>query len=605
MRTRALAFALALGTAAIAASPVADAFCGFYVAGADAKLFNNATMVVMMREGTRTVLSMRNNYQGPPENFAMVVPVPIVLQQENVKTLPTAIFDKVDQLAAPRLVEYWEQDPCQPDMPSEGRGAPGAVPRPAPAAMAERESKELGVTVEAQFEVGEYQIVILSAKDSTGLDTWLKQEKYKIPDGAEPLLRPYVQNGSKFFVAKVNTEKVRFEKGMAQLSPLRFHYDSDTFNLPVRLGLINANGKQDLIVHILARNTRYEMANYKNVTIPTNLDVDENARPQFGTFYAALFDKTLEENPGAVVTEYSWDAGTCDPCPGPTLFPNDLATLGLDVLPEETNDDAPPTPAISPTVNSPFLQNPKGTSPGARTQSSPPITPRPKLPGPSRGRWRPSGFVLTRLHARYGSDSLGEDLVFRKAGPITGGREFMVAPPSDPDLKKNEKPKLETGSQPGSVNNFQGRYAIRHPWTGPITCAEPVRGRWGGPPSGTSSSQTTVAKDLAFAPRGGDVKLASFVRHDVPEIHLQGAPLTLARVAFAGATPEMKQSSTSSDPTPAPSGSSASTPGAKGNGCGACVIGGSENNGMVSAGVLAGVGLAVAGMLRRKGGRKG
>ena len=126
MHIRPLAFALALGTAAIAASPVADAFCGFYVAGADAKLFNNATMVVMMREGTRTVLSMRNNYQGPPENFAMVVPVPVVLQQENVKTLPAAIFDKVDQLAAPRLVEYWEQDPCQPDVFNESaRALPG------------------------------------------------------------------------------------------------------------------------------------------------------------------------------------------------------------------------------------------------------------------------------------------------------------------------------------------------------------------------------------------------------------------------------------------------------------------------------------------------
>ncbi len=90
----------------------AEAFCGFYVSGADAKLFNNATLVVLMREGTRTVLSMQNAYQGPPQNFAMVVPVPVVLEEANVKTLPREIFARVDQLAAPRLVEYWEQDPC-------------------------------------------------------------------------------------------------------------------------------------------------------------------------------------------------------------------------------------------------------------------------------------------------------------------------------------------------------------------------------------------------------------------------------------------------------------------------------------------------------------
>src|SRR5260221_14697949 len=89
--------------AAIAVAAKADAFCGFYVGGGEAKLFNNATNVVLLRDGIRTVLSMQNNYQGPPENFAVVVPVPGVLQKENVKTLPKALFDRVDQLASPRL----------------------------------------------------------------------------------------------------------------------------------------------------------------------------------------------------------------------------------------------------------------------------------------------------------------------------------------------------------------------------------------------------------------------------------------------------------------------------------------------------------------------
>jgi len=88
------------------------AFCGFYVGGADAKLFNDATQVVLMREGNQTVLSMQNRYTGPPENFAMVIPVPVVLQENDVKTLDEAIFQKIDVLTAPRLVEYWEADPC-------------------------------------------------------------------------------------------------------------------------------------------------------------------------------------------------------------------------------------------------------------------------------------------------------------------------------------------------------------------------------------------------------------------------------------------------------------------------------------------------------------
>ena len=111
---------------ALAAAPAtADAFCGFYVSGAESGMFNNATQVVLMREGTRTVLSMQNNYQGPPSDFAMVVPVPVVLQEENVKTLPREVFSKVDAMGAPRLVEYWEMDPCMVDMPYDyGGGCP-------------------------------------------------------------------------------------------------------------------------------------------------------------------------------------------------------------------------------------------------------------------------------------------------------------------------------------------------------------------------------------------------------------------------------------------------------------------------------------------------
>jgi hypothetical protein len=333
--------ALAAAAAATLALPTAaHAFCGFYVSGADAKLFNNATQVVLMREGTRTVLSMQNNYQGPAESFAMVVPVPVVLQKENVKTLPREIFDRVDKLAAPRLVEYWEQDPCyQPKYERDEVAKSGAIPAPPMAAAGP--AGNFGVKIEAQFTVGEYEIVVLSAKDAGGLDAWLKANKYKIPEGAEPYFRPYIQQGSKFFVAKVDPAKVKFENGMATLSPLRFHYDSDKFNLPIRLGLINAQSAQDLIVHVLAKGQRYEVANYPNVTIPTNIDVSEKAKGEFGPFYAALFDRTLEKTPKAVITEYSWDAGTCDPCPSPALNPGELMTLGADVL---TTNDAPPTP---------------------------------------------------------------------------------------------------------------------------------------------------------------------------------------------------------------------------------------------------------------------
>src|SRR5687767_6534647 len=159
----------ALVLAGVLAAQTAHAFCGFYVAGGDQQMFNEATQVVLMRMGTRTVLSMQNNYKGPPEAFAMVVPIPVVLQEPDVKTLNREVFEHVEKMGAPRLVEYWEHDPCQPDYPEEGMTGMkmASDKKGAPSGGAGRD--DLGVTIEAKFVVGEYQILILSAKDLTGL----------------------------------------------------------------------------------------------------------------------------------------------------------------------------------------------------------------------------------------------------------------------------------------------------------------------------------------------------------------------------------------------------------------------------------------------------
>jgi MYXO-CTERM domain-containing protein len=523
-----LSTSLILGALA-AATPTAHAFCGFYVNGAGGEMFNDATQVVLMRSGTRTVLAMQNNYKGPPGEFAMVIPVPTVLQKEDVKTLPKAVFEHVDQMGAPRLVEYWEEDPCRPEYDEEESGGVGTAMALNEGKMGKKDDDGLGVTIEAKFEVGEYQVVVLSAKDSTGLDTWLRQERYQIPPGAEPFLRPYVESGMKFFVAKVDPTKVTFKDGRAALSPLRFHYDSDEFNLPIRLGLANSSGTQDLIVSILAPAQRYEVANYKNVTIPTNLDVKDAVRTKFGEFYAALFDRTVEKNPGAVVTEYAWQATNCDPCPGPVIAMDELATLGLDVL---------------------------GGDKGAAAPFS----------GDAMS------MVLTRLHARYGK-TVTEDLVFKAAEPIVGGREFLQA-----------NGKLEERSRPDSINNFQARYAIRHEWTGPITCKDPVRGRWGGPPEGEMGGGVKPALDLAFAPRG-QAKLPELVRQDVPEIDVKASAAT-ASAPTPTPRDQLPKTLPPGDP-PAPK---------KKSGCG-CATDGGEGAGLA---LLGGVGVAALVTRRRR-----
>jgi len=476
MMTRLLAAALALCVPASA-----WAFCGFFVSGADAGLYNDASQVALMRKGNRTVMTMSNTYRGPAEDFAMVVPVPVVLQEEQVRTLPHDVFDKIDQLSAPRLVEYWEKDPCYKPPPMKYRARSGMAPTMAmDMAGGAPEADDLGVTVEAKFQVGEYQIVILSAEEANGLDTWLRRGGYAIPAGAPKALAPYIADGMKFFVAKVDIEKAQTDaKGMVTLSPLRFDFESNQLRLPVRLGLLNADGKQDLIVYILSDESRYEVANYRNVFIPSNLEVENSVRKVFGQFYTALFDETLARAGGAaVVTEYAWQTTSCDPCPVPPLQPEDMLTLGGDVL---------------------------GAGGGGGKV-------RPRRPRPGRSM-QPffgnfSSWVLTRLHTRYDKATLSEDLVFVPAGPVRGGRGSAGRSQEPPG-----------GVESSSVNTFQGRYIIRNYWEGPVECKDPIYGRWGGPPNGGKGTQ--AAGDLGTVERG-DVALKAVVRSNLPQFDLPG-----------------------------------------------------------------------------------
>ncbi len=463
--------------AGLAASSAAHAFCGFFVSGADAQLYNNASQVVLMRKGDRTVMTMSNNYKGPAENFAMVVPVPVVLHKEDVKTLEPSVFEHIDALSAPRLVEYWEQDPCEQRRIREEektrRYSEGAVPMPAPPTG----GSNLGVKIEARFAVGEYEILILSAKEASGLETWLKREHYHIPDHAAPALAPYIASQQKFFVAKVNIQKVKRDAhGLVVLSPLRFSFESKELRLPVRLGLINADGKQDLLVYLLHPTSRFEVANYPNVFIPTNLEVVDGVRKTFGAFYTQLFDETLQKAQNrAVVTEYAWQTSSCDPCPVPPLQEGDLATLGNDILSGSTAKNEPNRPSDS--------------------------------PGGYYGNF--ASWVLTRMHTRYDKQTLSEDLLFREAGPVVGGRSTWDGTAME----------LPGEVKPDSSNNFQGRYIIRHYWSGPVKCSDPIWGVWGGPPNG--EKQTQAASDLANAPRG-QVVLQKVVNSPLPQLGLAG-----------------------------------------------------------------------------------
>ncbi|HPE59066.1 MAG TPA: DUF2330 domain-containing protein [Thiolinea sp.] len=379
-----------LGTVLLGFTAQAAAFCGFYVAKADTGLFNESSQVVYVRDGLRNVVTMASDFKGDVKDFALVIPVPSVLRKEQISVVNHATLQQLDAYSAPRLVEYFDPDPCAPVY--EMMPAPVMAPRPMMRpSMAATRARQLGVTVEARYTVAEYDILLLSAKESGGLVVWLKEQGYKLPRGAEPVVGSYLKQDMKFFVAKVNLQEYS-KSGYTRLRPIRIAYDYRKFMLPIRLGTVNAQGKQEMFVYALSRNGRVETTNYRTVKLPSDMEVPayiKNSK-EFARFYRDMFRTSVEREGGkSVFLEYAWDMGWCDPCAADPLSARQLRELGA------------------------FWVDPDSQSGGGQD------------------------VYITRLHLRYDRNHFPEDLMFQS----TGNRE-----------------------------NFQGRYIIRHAFTGEASC---------------------------------------------------------------------------------------------------------------------------------------
>jgi len=323
----ALGSAVLACTAALAPSPAA-AFCGFYVASGDAKIFNRVSQVVIARDGDRTVITLSNDFRGEPKAFAMVVPVPVVIRKNQVHIGDRAWIERLDAYSAPRLVEYFDPDPC-PSAAKQiseievrgGRGGPVQL-------RFDGNSVEDAVRIEDRYKVDEYEIVILSATEGDALERWLRAHGYRIPAGAGPVLDGYVKQGTKFFVAKVDlAEHARL--GFSYLRPIQVAFESPKFALPIRLGMANADGAQELFVYTLTRKGRVETVNYRTLRLPTGMDLPPHLKREFPDFVRAMFSRQVDRHDmSTVFTEYAWEASTCDPCPGPPLTAQEMRSLG-------------------------------------------------------------------------------------------------------------------------------------------------------------------------------------------------------------------------------------------------------------------------------------
>ncbi len=357
--SRSIPFVLALF-----APGVSQAFCGTYVGSPGDDLYNQSSQVVIARDGFNTHLTLANDYSGTASDFAMVIPVPALLGPEDVSIVDAGVLTRIDAYSAPRLVSY-TCDELHPDYyygNSYGYGygnddydrsggysyeggseSKGCGPNKSrihadtdlafDASDADTDADADSdadtdadvpltpdaidtVEVEAEFAVGQYELVVLSAEESEGLLLWLNLSGYSIPGETEALLTEYIESGSYFIAAKVSLEALAGES--QYLSPIRLSYPSQFISLPIRLGALNSPGSQNLTVFAIndASLGKMGISNHLEVTVEDECMYDATKFESFGEFYRERLKAAMkvESQVGVWTTEYSWQPTKCDPC---------------------------------------------------------------------------------------------------------------------------------------------------------------------------------------------------------------------------------------------------------------------------------------------------
>ncbi len=368
---------------------------------ASARVVNKSSKVILTRDGENTTITMANDYKGEASNFALVVPVPTAITKSDVTVLEPNFFSRLEDVTAPRLTEVFDPRPCPdlqvanaksvraPSVESTGRGPAGGGPH----------ASDYGVKVEAHFVVGEYEIAILKGTQSNKLVQWLNLFHYNIPPEAEPMFNSYLGQGMRFFVARVSL-KDKSAGGFSYLRPLQVHYQTPKFMLPIRLGMLNADGPQELMVYALSRLGRVEPVNYRNAVLPAGGELPQYVKADFNGFYSAFFaEQTRKVGMAAVFVEW---AGQAPVQAGPPI----------------------PEVELQPTLAAPSVLSAQFVTAGELE----------KMGATWAGHGEP--VQLTRLHFKYDREHFPEDLVLQETGDRGPKRvAFSIRHPwlGDPD----------------------------------------------------------------------------------------------------------------------------------------------------------------------------
>ena len=520
----------------------AACFPGVFVGKAGSQSVAHTAHVVVMLNGPISVVTVMVDYGGELSPFALLMPVPPDVAIDRVRAVKREFVARLEQLSAPRFHGFFEQDPCDHgpteqdwdvryEASDSGFLAPAFLPPP------ERHwtvSNDISIATEPVFKnsESEFRFQILPVSEPREIEAWLKPRGYQAAaETLSGLARALERR--KLLVAEVNPARAELlGDGGLQLGAIRYWSREPMLTISSTLGLLNSAGIQDLFLYVLHPTSRFEVSNYDNVFLPSNVEVDAAAAEQLAVLYNALFDAQLRRNPRSAVTEYVWPTTGCgEPCPNAPLTLNELMSLGGDIMEAKLVSSVARTPEPEPESDDEkqmFELQLQGKSTLEKAQSLRQHGKDRRELARRRAMMSRQRYIMTRLHLRYDRKILTSDISLQPAAEqLQGG----IGIPQGP------KGVLPNAARSAKVSHLQTRFVSLFAWPHSYQCEAPTRWRWARrwKSLDTALRKVWLASDLPQHGRDPNL-LAKLIQTPIAELDI--IPKPAEEVSLAPAQPK-------------------------------------------------------------------
>lgn len=244
--------------------------------------------VTMVLADEHTIVTVQHRLSDVRGDFALLIPVPSGLEQDELSLLAARLFGRLDRHTAPALLGFEEEPPCREDEEGD-REAPSTVE---PVERGGEPSPVAGHTFEHTGEVNSAQLV-----------AWLEARDLTLDDARRAQLSPFLLgNAHEFLLVKLAIDNgAAGQPGYFETSPLQMSFEGH--EVPLLLVEPLKNEPHDILLHIFAETPRKELAGMKNVTMPTELVVGKGYK--LADIHEAMLARMYATYPGAVMIEYT------------------------------------------------------------------------------------------------------------------------------------------------------------------------------------------------------------------------------------------------------------------------------------------------------------